>query len=178
MLDIRLATISDIPPLREHLIRHSGESGKNGDIIFAPYEESYPESEESLLASKKTKWAKPVTELGWERCWIIADENGIYGELKLTQQLPLKTALHRATLMMGIERSHRNQGLGTQLFATALAWIKEQPSLEWIDLYVFAHNEAAIALYSKIGFKEVGRVTDLFRVREQKIDDIHMTLRL
>jgi len=138
MIKIRLAQTSDISYLRDHLSRHGLESGNHGDFIFAPYEEPWSQSEETLRADKILKWARPVTEVGWERCWIIVDENGIYGEIKLVQQ----------------------------------------PSIEWIDLYVFAHNQPAIELYSKAGFVKVGRVVDLFRIKGQKIEDIHMTLKL
>jgi len=48
----------------------------------------------------------------------------------------------------------------------------------WIDLGVFAHNEAARALYKSVGFVEVGTVKDQFRVDGVSIDDVSMTLAL
>ena len=178
MIEIRLAQNFDIPYLHQHLVRHGAESGNLGDLIFTPIEEPWNKTLENLRDEKKTKWEKSIAEVGWERCWVIVDEFGIYGELKLVQFHPLKSSLHRATLMMGIERSHRSCGYGTKLITEALSWAKEQSLLEWIDLYVFAHNLPAIALYTKAGFIENSTVTDLFRVKGQKIDDVHMILKL
>lgn len=178
MAKVRLAQMSDISILREHLIRHGLESGNDGDLIFNPYDGPWEQPEEKLRADKQVSWVKPLNETGWERCWIIADDKGVYGKIKLVQQIPVKTSLHRATLMMGIERSHRQQGFGVQLMTEALAWAREQSIIEWVDLYVFTHNTPAIALYTKFGFKEVARVPDLFRIKGQKIEDIHMTLKL
>ncbi len=178
MLSIHQAQICDIPALYNHLKRHDLESGTSGDLIFAPFEEPWSRLEDDLLKEKKEKWQKHITEVGWERCWVASDELGIYGEIKLVQQPPLRTSLHRATVMMGIERPYRALGLGSQLMKAALEWAKEQPSLEWLELGVFAHNEPAIRLYEKFCFQEVGRTVDLFRVHGNKIDDIHMTLQL
>jgi RimJ/RimL family protein N-acetyltransferase len=179
MAEIRLATTHDVSPYRRHLIRHSAESGKDGDIIFAPFEESWaPPDEGVLLKEKEGRWSKSVTEVGWERCWVLGDGNEIYGDLKLVHQPPIKTSLHRATLMMGIERSHRGQGWGARFIETALSWTRENSSLEWLDLYVFTQNIPAIGLYTRFGFRELGRTPDFFRVNGQQIDDIHMALKL
>jgi ribosomal protein S18 acetylase RimI-like enzyme len=80
--------------------------------------------------------------------------------------------------MMGIERSHRSQGWGLRLITEALSWASQWPTIEWIDLYVFAHNKPAIDLYTKVGFLEAGRVVDMFRVKGQKIEDIQMVIKL
>ncbi|MES2856860.1 MAG: GNAT family N-acetyltransferase, partial [Bdellovibrionota bacterium] len=79
---------------------------------------------------------------------------------------------------MGIERSHRGGGWGTKLMEVAIGWAKEQPSLDWVQLYVFDHNEPAKALYRKFGFEAVGTVEDLFRVHGQRIADTHMVLNI
>lgn len=178
MVEIRIAKIEDVHSYRQHLIRHGAESGNDGDLIFAPFDEPFDRPEEELRGEKSVKWVKSISEPGWERCWIIVNNSNVHGALKLVHQPPLTSALHRATLMMGIERSHRSQGWGSRLITQALSWARQQPPLEWIDLYVFAHNAPARGLYTKAGFKEIGKVPDLFRVKGQKIDDIHMVLNL
>ena len=178
MLEIRPARLDDIHHYWAHDLRHSAESGRDGDIIFSPYEEPWLGPEEELLQEKRDKWFKPVTEIGWERCWVLADQNGIYGDLKLVHQPEMKSTLHRARLMVGIERTHRKQGWGSRFVAIALEWAREQPSLAWVELGVFTHNPAAIELYSSFGFREVGRVPDLFRVGSESIEDIQMVLPL
>jgi RimJ/RimL family protein N-acetyltransferase len=178
MVSIRVATQADIPAFREHLLRSGKESGSGTDIIFAPYEKPWNRSLEELQKEKQEKWTRPVDDPNWERCWVITDERNIYGELKLVHEPAMSTALHRATLMMGIERSHRQQGLGTKLIQEAIQWATQEPSLDWIHLFVFSHNEPARRLYKKFGFQEVGTTPDMFRVHGKKIDDIGMVLKL
>lgn len=178
MIKLRPAEVADLPAFLRHFKRHGAESGNDGDLIFAPQEEPWDPPAEKFQQDKSASWSKPLSEPGWERCWIVTDSTEIYGNIKLVQQPPLRSALHRATLMIGIERPLRQQGWGTRLISEALTWAKQQPSLEWIDLYVFSHNQTAFALYAKLGFREVGRVPDLFRVRGQRIEDIHMTFNL
>jgi RimJ/RimL family protein N-acetyltransferase len=175
---IRLATLTDIPAYCDHLRRHYSESGRDGDLVFMPTSEPWNRSIEEVRAEKKSKWGKSVSEAGWERCWLLVESAGVFGELKLVHAPAVSSALHRATLMIGIERDFRGKGLGSQLMRAALDWARAQPSLEWLQLFVFAHNEPARALYAKFGFQEVGRTPDMFRVHGQKIDDIEMVLRL
>jgi ribosomal protein S18 acetylase RimI-like enzyme len=106
----------------------------------------------------------------------IIDE--IHGTIQLRHSPRLESCLHRALLAMGIERSHRAQGWGRQLLEAALGWAQAQPSLDWIDLGVFENNAPARALYSRFGFREVGRREDLFRAFGVKITDIEMVLKL
>lgn len=175
---IRPLEITDIPALHAHLARHGRESGRDGDLIFAPYETTWDQPVDSLRQDKLQKWSTPIHEPGWERAWAVVQNNEVFGELKLVQQPALKTALHRTTLMMGIERPYRGKGLGSKLIDAAISWAKKQPSLDWIQLYVFDHNEPAKKLYRKHGFEVIGVTRDLFRVHGNKIDDVMMVLNL
>lgn len=175
---IRIAETTDARLFWEHLCRHGQESGRENDIIFSPFDEKWDVPFEVFEKSCREKWARSVSDVGWERSWIIADSNGVYGEITLAQQPPLNSCLHRATLMMGIERSHRSQGYGYKLVEQGIAWAKSQPSLEWIQLKVFENNEPARNLYKKFGFRENGTTPDMFRVFGKQIADISMLLKL
>jgi len=60
--------------------------------------------------------------------------------------------------------------------AVAIAWAGEQ-RLHKLSLSVFAHNEAAIALYRKFGFVEEGRRVRHYRRQAGEIwDGIDMGL--
>jgi len=61
-----------------------------------------------------------------------------------------------AELGMGIVDGYRQRGIGTSMVDAALAWASAHGA-ERMRLDVFPHNEAAIALYRKLGFVEVGR---------------------
>ena len=62
--------------------------------------------------------------------------------------------------------------------ADAIQWAKQQQTLSWLQLAVFAHNEPAKALYRKFGFIEVGTTPDMFRVFGKEVTDTAMILRL
>lgn len=64
---------------------------------------------------------------------------------------------HVATLDMFVVASHRGRGLGSALLAEAMRWARSF-GLERIELAVYPHNDAAIALYRRFGFIEEGRL--------------------
>jgi RimJ/RimL family protein N-acetyltransferase len=59
-------------------------------------------------------------------------------------------------LAMLVDRDWRGRGTGSALMRAAIGWARGQ-GLHKLSLDVFAHNEAAIALYRKYGFAEEGR---------------------
>ena len=59
---------------------------------------------------------------------------------------------------------------------TAIDFCREAPTLDWLDLGVFSGNPRAKALYEKLGFVEVGRREDYFRIGGDSVADIMMTL--
>jgi RimJ/RimL family protein N-acetyltransferase len=189
LVGVRAAVVFDISALEAHQDRHIAESGRDGDFIFTPVEVSEPERSPEAIAARLAaleaervrtlrRWSTAVTSCDWERVWVIADKDQIFGDLRLVHRPPIPSSLHRATLMMGIERSHRRQGYGSKLMTQAIEWARLQPSLHWLQLYVFADNLPAQALYKRFGFKENGRVEDMFRVSGVSITDISMELRL
>ncbi len=174
---IRPVAVSDLPRYWDHVGRLMKENVAGPGPIFAPHQ-SWERTLEEFSSGKPEAWAREVTQCGWERCWVLMTGAGIVGHVKLIHTTGLPTALHRATLMMGIERSHQSQGHGKLMLAQALNWAREQPSLEWIQLNVFSHNTQARRLYRNAGFTEQGTTPDHFRVCGQKIDDIQMAFAL
>ena len=123
-------------------------------------------------------WQRQPGELGWQR-WFLAlgPEGRAIGHVELAGA-SLASALHRCRLGIGVERGYRGQGLGRRLMQHAIAFAAAQPSLSWVDLRVFVHNDRARALYRSLGFQELGLVPDQFRVAGASIDDVRMTLAL
>ena len=58
------------------------------------------------------------------------------------------------TLAMLVDKAHRGRGIGKALVTEVVTRLERQPRSA-IVLSVYAHNEAAIALYSKSGFRKV-----------------------
>ena len=169
---IRLLRTSDLRAAGRHIERHAAESGREGDIVFAPFSEF---DREAYEASRYESWRRSLDQPGWERCWAATVNDRVVGHLDLTGG-HLYSALHRARLGIGVERSHRASGIGSALLNAAIQWARSERSLDWIDLSVFAHNERARLLYERFGFVEVGRTRDAYRMGRQSIDDVHMTL--
>lgn len=162
--------------LLEHFARHFAESGREGDINFMPFEPNDKDRPKGIAIDKATL---PLDQPGWQR-WFCAwddDSGNIVGHINLKQD-GLKTSLHRCELGIGIERGWRGQGLGERLMQTAIRFAQEAESLIWLDLKHFAHNTRARALYDKLGFTELGVLRDRFRIGNDSIDDILMTLRV
>jgi ribosomal protein S18 acetylase RimI-like enzyme len=65
-------------------------------------------------------------------------------------------------LGMAIAREWRGRGVGSALLAAAIERAHER-GLHKLSLSVFAHNDAAIALYRKHGFVEEGRRVKQYR---------------
>jgi ribosomal protein S18 acetylase RimI-like enzyme len=176
-MHIRSLNPADLPMLARHKTRHSKENGRDGDLIFAPTEEEFPIKDEDLKRDAEAL-VKSVATPGWIRVWILTDENEVYGDLTLAHRPAMKAALHRCLMMMGLERSSRNQGWGSKLIRAATDWAKQESALEWVTLFVFENNPPAKSLYKKFGFETVGTTKDMFRVFGQSIDDTEMVLKL
>jgi RimJ/RimL family protein N-acetyltransferase len=81
-------------------------------------------------------------------------------------------------LAMLVDRDWRGRGAGSALVRAAIDWARDQ-GLHKLSLEVFAHNEAAIALYRKCGFVEEGRRPGQYRRASGELwDSIVMGLTL
>lgn len=166
--------LADLDELMAHVARHRTESGKN-ELPFMPFGRDDPWDREAARERNRKRWTITPGEPGWGRAWAVFDDARIVAHVTL-QAASLRSATHRATLALGVERSHRRRGYGRRLSEHAIAWARQQPFLDWIDLGVFAHNETARRLYRNLGFEELGVVADRFRVEGVVVDDVAMCL--
>lgn len=72
-------------------------------------------------------------------------------------------SVHRGVLGMGVVASHRGAGIGRRLLEACLAHAP-RCGISKVELTVFTSNTAAIALYRRTGFTEIGTVTDYRRL--------------
>jgi RimJ/RimL family protein N-acetyltransferase len=75
------------------------------------------------------------------------------------------------SLGMMIAREHRGQGIGGQLLDASLSWARES-GLHKVDLGVWPHNAAALALYRARGFTVEGRLRRHFRRANGELWDV------
>jgi RimJ/RimL family protein N-acetyltransferase len=177
MSNFAIVAPEDFSRWAEHIDRLFAESGKQGNPLFSPFERSpYAASPERQNRFERSL-AAPVRQPGWMRAWSVQDSTGrIVGHLDLSgSDVPSEN--HRMTLGIGCEQAFCRQGIGTKLMQRAVDFALEN-RIEWIDLFVFSDNVAAIALYERFGFSEAGRRPDRFRLLGRSVDDILMTRRV
>jgi RimJ/RimL family protein N-acetyltransferase len=63
---------------------------------------------------------------------------------------------HTGEFGMSVEKSVRDQGIGSLLLQVLIDWAAQNETIEKIGLNVHSNNERAIALYKKMGFEIEG----------------------
>ena len=84
---------------------------------------------------------------------------------------------HVAEVGLMVAADHRRRGIGSALMQEAMKWARAS-SVTKLELEVFPHNEPAIALYRKLGFREEGRRGRRYRVGGEYVDAVLMALDL
>ena len=84
---------------------------------------------------------------------------------------------HVGNLGISVKKGHRNIGIGYELLMEAEPHA-EKLGVEVIYLEVFDSNKNAIHLYSKLGYREVGRIPNGALFKGQYIDSVSMVKEL
>jgi ribosomal protein S18 acetylase RimI-like enzyme len=96
----------------------------------------------------------------------------VIGHLTVSREEGSSTR-HVASLGMTVAPDWRGKGVGSALLAEAIRWAGEV-GVEKLALSVYPHNERALSLYRKFGFREEGRLTGHSRKRIGYVDEIVM----
>jgi RimJ/RimL family protein N-acetyltransferase len=164
MFSVRHAKPGDAHALVAHLRALTGEPGINiplapDEVTLTPEEER--ETIEELEGSKRSAM------------FVALDGKVIVGELTVKAISNRRAIAHVATLGMSVAASHRRRGVGELLLREAIAWADGSGFLR-LELYVYARNAAAIALYEKLGFAVEGKRVAFIRDGETFLDDVVM----
>ena len=108
--------------------------------------------------------------------FVAEAAEGIIGRLSIARD-PHPASHHVADLGLMVAAGRRRQGVGTALMAEATAWARGA-GVRKLELHVFPHNDAAIALYEKLGFRREGYRTNHYRRGDGYVDAILMALDL
>jgi putative acetyltransferase len=163
-ITVREATPSDAAALLAHLKALTAEPGIN--IPLGPDEVTTTlEQEKSLLAD--------IAESPNAIMLVAEAEGAIVGELSLRTISPRRAVKHVATLGMSVKQAWRRKGVGRALLADAITWAPSA-GIKRIELYVYARNAAAVALYEKFGFAIEGRRKAFIREGDEYLDDFVM----
>jgi len=108
--------------------------------------------------------------------FVALDGDQVVGRLSLARdQHP--ASQHVADLGLMVAATHRRQGIGRELLATAVGWAKET-GVTKLELHVFPWNEPAIKLYEQFGFEREGYRKAHYRRGLDEVDAILMALHL
>lgn len=80
---------------------------------------------------------------------------------------------HSVYIITGIPRAFTSQGVGTRLFVELEKWAKKN-KIHRLELTVMVHNEAALALYRKMGFEIEGRKQHSLFINGSYVDEYCM----
>ena len=104
---------------------------------------------------------------------IVAEsDDGIVGRLSVSRD-PHPSSRHVADLGLMVAASARRRGVGRALLDAAVEWARSA-GVRKIELHVFPHNEAAIALYKAFGFEREGYRKGHYRRGGEYVDAILM----
>jgi RimJ/RimL family protein N-acetyltransferase len=96
----------------------------------------------------------------------------IVGRLSLGRD-PHPASRHVADLGLMVAVTYRRRGVGNALLEQAVEWARQAGILN-LELHVFPHNEAAIALYERFGFRREGYRRSHYRRGPEYLDAILM----
>jgi RimJ/RimL family protein N-acetyltransferase len=96
----------------------------------------------------------------------------IVGRLSLGRD-PHPASRHVADLGLMVAVTYRRRGVGNALLEQAVEWAR-QAGIRKLELHVFPHNEAAIALYERFGFRREGYRRSHYRRGPEYLDAILM----
>jgi len=131
-----------------------------------------------LTRQEEAEWLRSLLSEAKKGCSIsiVAEIDGeIIGNASVHRGIGRRS--HVGTLDIAVTKALRNMGIGTAMIKT---FIEESRGigLRSLHLSIFDSNISAKCLYSKIGFREVGRWPRAIRKGECYVDEICMALEL
>lgn len=91
---------------------------------------------------------------------------------------PRERISHQAELSISVKKKYWGLGIGTHLMEAMISFAKRNGQTEILHLGVKNDNINAINLYEKMGFHEVGRHENFFKIEGNYYDEILMDLYL
>lgn len=121
-------------------------------------------------------WLKQALESikNKDKVMILAEMDGIIvGSCEITRD-SYDVSKHVGTLGIGIIKSARGNGIGTNLIKITLTEAKKKLNLKLVKLYVFDSNHIGKSMYEEFGFSEIGIIPKGVYHNKKYKDDIIM----
>ena len=87
-----------------------------------------------------------------------------------------KRIAHTCQLGISVRKKFWRIGIATAMLESLIEFVKASEEIEIIGLGVRADNLAALGLYRKMGFVEIGRYPRYFKIDDEYYDEILMNL--
>jgi RimJ/RimL family protein N-acetyltransferase len=105
-------------------------------------------------ASEERRYLRAVRRHPHAAVFVAEAPEGIVGRLSIARD-PHPASEHVADLGLMVAREHRRLGIGRALMEAAEAWASEV-GVRKLELHVFPHNAAGVALYESLGYTREG----------------------
>ena len=158
----RLPVLDDVPLLTQYVNTISDE-----DTFVTLSGEHYTEEEEQKVVEEwimKMSKNDKVVLVGFDGPTLVA----IADIDRLARR-----SKHVGHLGISIAKDYRDEGIGTKLMET-LVELARKMGLQMIELVAYLPNTQAIHVYTKVGFKEVGRIPKKALFHGELIDEVIM----
>jgi RimJ/RimL family protein N-acetyltransferase len=125
-------------------------------------------------AADERRYLRAVRRSTHAAVYVAEADGELVGRLSLARDTH-PASFHVADLGLMVAAEHRRRGIGTALLAAAVGWARAV-GVEKLELHVFPHNEAAIALYERFGFEREGYRRGHYRRAGELLDAVLMAL--
>lgn len=140
-----------------------------GEFLISSIEEFNPTIQD------EARWIQTLNESRNSILLVAIYKNEVIGSVDLKGEVRKKIR-HNAILGISILKKWQNLGLGKILMQYALGWAKNNLSLEFIWLHVFANHTIAIKLYKELGFEEAFIQKHFIKINNTYIDNVIMKM--
>jgi RimJ/RimL family protein N-acetyltransferase len=123
-------------------------------------------------ASEERRFLRALRRSTDAAVFVAELPEGVVGRLSLGRD-PHPASRHVADLGLMVAASHRRRGIGVALLDQAVVWARDL-GVRKLELHVFPHNEGAIALYERFGFRREGYRRSHYRRGAEYLDAILM----
>jgi RimJ/RimL family protein N-acetyltransferase len=163
---IRQATADDAEQLIAHVKHMAVEAAQWLPMQPGEFQVSVEEEREILAKAAASQ----------NSLFLVAEVDGkIVGVLNYSGGKRQATR-HVATFGMAVRAAWQGRGVGTALLTEAIRHAKESGCVRRLDLQVYADNERAIRLYTRLGFAAEGVLRKAVLRNGEFIDELMMAL--
>lgn len=168
---IRSITIDDLIPMHKWINEMSRE---NTFITFSGEEITLEEEREYLESLIEKINNNKVVSLV---CYV---GDNLVGKCDIEIKSHLrKRSAHVGRFGLSVAKEFRGEGIGFEIAKATIETAKKTlENLKLIELECFSTNIAALNLYRKLGFQEIGRMPGAIQYKGEYIDEVLMYLKL